>query len=230
MAEHEKRKTADQLDEALRLLDHELAGLALDEPLQIRAIGGYALIKHGVRKGDRASTVDIDTVSKSYSAAVEQAIRKVAEIADLEPGWLNNDNVLDDDPEHVENMLDAEWLPQPMGLRNIAVSIASIPTLTRAKIMASEDAVFSDRLQDTADLRDLLDFQGISTLRKFQQLYPDPFDEFPEAARVVRDHLSTGRSTPRPADRFPELDDVSLDPYGLDDLDDDFADDVGIYR
>src|SRR5690606_37638811 len=106
----------------------ELVGLKLEEPLQVRAIGGYALLKHGVRKGDRAFTMDIDTVTRDYGMAVERAVRKVAEQLDLEPNWLNNDNVLDNDTEHIEELFKAEWLPQAMGLRNIAVSIASIET------------------------------------------------------------------------------------------------------
>lgn len=52
MALDEQRKSAAELDDALRLLDRALAGLNLEEPLEIRAIGGYALLKHGVRKGD----------------------------------------------------------------------------------------------------------------------------------------------------------------------------------
>ena len=216
MADTEKRKNVDELDAALRLLDHELSGLALDEPLSIRAIGGYALLKHGIRQGSRAATLDIDTVSKDYSAAVERAIRRVAEIADLEPGWLNNDNVLDNDPEHVENMLQAEWLPQPMDLRNISVSIASVPTLTRSKIMASEDAEFSNRLQDPQDLLDLLDHQGITSLSQFRKLYPDPFEEFPAAEQLVKAHLHPSAPGTPVKPRFPELDDIELDPYGFD--------------
>lgn len=214
-----KRKTAAELDDALRLLDHELSGLQLNQPLEIRAIGGYALLKHGVRKGEHAYTVDIDTVSRDYGAAIEQAIRKVAEQLDLEPGWLNNDNVLDNDPEQVEMMLDAEWIPQAMDLRNIAVSIASIPTLTRAKIMAAEDAEFSGRQRDADDLRALLDHQGITSVKGFDNRYPDPFQEYPAAHDVVRLHLG-GEAAPQPARRrFPELEDIDLDAYGLD-LDD----------
>jgi len=224
MSDTSKRKTAAELDDALRLLDHELSGLALDEPLAIRAIGGYALLKHGVRTGEHAYTVDIDTVSRDYSAAVEAAIGRVAAQLDLEPGWLNNDNVLDNDPEHVERMLDAEWIPQAMDLRNIAVSIASIPTLTRAKIMATEDAEFSGRQRDADDLRALLDHQGITSLKQFERTYPDPFEEYPSAHGVVRQHLGGGAPA-LTRSRFPELDDLRLDPYGLED--DDLVDDIG---
>jgi len=211
------RKTAHELDDALRLLDHELNGLQLNEPVQIRAIGGYALLKHGVRRAEEAYTVDIDTVTADYSAAVIAAIERVAEKAGLDPDWLNNYNLMGD-PEDVEQVLDAEWLPQPMDLRNIAVSIASVPTLTRAKIIAADTAALSGRQRDASDLEDLLEHQGIKSLSDFQRLYPDPYDEYPDAQALVRRHLGVA-GAPKAKDRFPELNDVSLDG-----LDEDWAD------
>lgn len=233
MSGSENRKTADELDEALRLLDHELNGLHLAEPLEIRAIGGYAMLKHGIRRADNAYTVDIDTVTADYSAAVTRAIETVGAKLGLDSDWLNNYNVMGD-AEDVDDMLDAEWLPQSMDLRNIAVSIASIPTLTRAKIMAADTAELSGRDRDIPDLEDLLDHQGITTLRQFDQRYPDPFGEYPDARALVGTHLGA-RLESVPRSRFPELDGASLDPYGLDDAHsfddvDDYSDDVGIFR
>lgn len=218
MSHDENRKSAAELDDALRLLDHELEGLKLETPVRVRAIGGYALLKHGVRKGGRAFTVDIDTVTRDYSAAVMRAIETVAERASLAPDWLNNYNVMDNDPEQVEDMIDAEWLPQPLGLRNIAVSIASIETLTRSKISAADTVELSDRGQDAPDLLELLDHQGITGMAEFAKKYPDPFGEYPEAYRLVREHLSPEASrapTRNASTRFPELAGASLDPYGL---------------
>lgn len=224
------RKTADQLDEALKLLDHELAGLKLEEPLHVRAIGGYALLKHGVRKGDRAYTVDIDTVTKDYGRAVESAVKRVADELGLDSNWLNNDNVLDNDPEHVESLFQADWEPQPMGLRNIAVSIASIKTLTRAKISATDESEFNDRLQDAQDLKDLIEFQGIKSLADFRKVYPDPDIDFPETQRVLRAYFSPGSVAPARTDRFPELHDVELDAYGLGEDVDEFVDEPDYFR
>ncbi|WP_311245397.1 MULTISPECIES: hypothetical protein [unclassified Microbacterium] len=230
MSDSGNRKTAAELDDALRLLDHELNGLHLEQPMQIRAIGGYALLKHGVRKGDMAYTVDIDTVTKDYSAEVIAAIETVAERLGLDSDFINNYNLMDE-PEHVEQMLDAEWLPQPMGLRNIAVSIASIETLTRAKIIAADTASLSGRDRDTIDLQALLDHQGITTMRQFNASYPDPYGEYPEAQEIVAAHFPGGaRSVPSLAGMFPELQDVELDPYGLGEDVDDYVDDTSFYR
>lgn len=225
MSDTGNRKTAAELDDALRLLDHELASLELKEPLQIRAIGGYALLKHGVRKGDMAYTVDIDTVTRDYSAEVVAAIETVADRLSLDRDWLNNYNLMDE-PEHVEQMLDAEWEPQAMDLRNIAVSIASVETLTRAKIIAADNAEFSGRDRDLIDLKALLEHQGITSMSQFDRSYPDPFEEYPAARDIVADRLAGSSRAPRARlERFPELHDVALDEYGFDEGFDDLVDD-----
>lgn len=230
MSDTGNKKTVDELDEALRLLDHELSGVGLDEPLQIRAIGGYALLKHGIRSEERAFTVDIDTVTKDYSAAVIRAVETVAERAGLDADWLNNYNVMGE-PEDVEAMFDAEWEPQSLDLRNIAVSIASVPTLTRSKIMAADTAEFSGRDRDIPDLAELLDHQGITTMKAFERKYPDPFGEYPTAHELVRKHLGEAAPAQRPASRYAELDDLELDdPYDFDDGAGDDLDDDLLYR
>lgn len=185
------KKSGDELDAALHLLDHELEKLRLKETIQVRAIGGYALMKHGVRSGERAYTVDIDTLTRDYSAAVQHAIETVAEKAGLEPDWLNNDNLGDaEDPELVEAQYDAQWIRQESRLGNIALSIATVPTLTRAKIIATDTAEFSGRTQDLPDLLDLLQHQGITSAAQFAAKYPDPFDEYPAAQEAVQGHFA----------------------------------------
>jgi len=247
------KKTADELENALALLDAKLAMLDLAGPIEIKAIGGFALLKHKIRDDDRAYTVDIDTVTRDYEKRVVQAIEEVGEEAFLDKDWLNNYNVLDNDAEHVEFMIGAEWIPQDMGLKNIQVAIATVPTLTRAKIIASDSAEFSGRLQDVPDLIELLEHQKIQTMRSFDDLYPDPFGEYPDARTWVSDHFTrqaqmarqlsgvlphvseraaSTRTTARTAApvtkltsrlhaRFPELDGVTLDPYGLSAVNDD---------
>lgn len=183
------RCSMERLEEALELLDHELAGLELNQPMKIRAIGGYALMKHSVRAGDRAFTVDIDSVTRDYDMAVKQAIRTVAKQLDLDPDWVNNDNVMDDDPQLVEEMIKANWLPQDNALEHINIEIADIPTLTRAKIIAATDAELSGRAQDLPDLKELLAHQGITTMRDYLASYPDPWDEHHEVGAKLEHHF-----------------------------------------
>lgn len=183
------RKSATAFDEALHLLDEELAHLDLYQPLPIRAIGGYALLKHGVRENERALTADIDTVTADYSTAVNRAIRSVAQQMDLDADWINNANIGFSDPEDIEAIYDAEWLVLEMGLTNIEVSIGSIPMLTRSKIISADTAELSAREQDAPDLLRLLEHQGITSIAAFNAAYPDPFDEYPETGRLVAEHF-----------------------------------------
>lgn len=223
------KKTAAQLDEALALLDHELAGLKMGQPMKIRAIGGYALMKHGIRAEERAFTLDIDTVTKDYDAQIKQAIVTVAQQLDLDHDWINNDNVLDNDPAHVEAMIQAEWVPQVTGFAHIDMAIASVPTLTRAKIIAANDAEFSGRAQDMPDLRELLKHQGIDSVEKFLREYPDQFGENENVTRALAEHFGQQdriESFLSKADGygsgFDEFDDLSsdIDDWGTSSADD----------
>lgn len=187
-------RSSAELDSALRLLDHELAALGLEQPIQVRAIGGYALMRHGVRSAGRAYTLDIDTLTRDYDAAVQEAIQVVAERTGLPPDWLNNDCLQsDDDLEMVEEQYGARWIPQGTGMGNVALSIATVPTLTRSKIIAADTAEFSGRSQDVPDLLDLLRHQGIRSTAQFLAAYPDPYGEYPAALDAVREHFDVGK-------------------------------------
>lgn len=225
MSTHGTLKTAAQLDDALRLLDHELSGLQLNTPLRVRAIGGYALLKHGVRSGERAYTMDIDTVTKDYDAAVKHAIEVVAEKAGLEPDWLNNNTVFDNDPEQIERMHSAEWEPQAMDLRNMAVEIATVETLTRAKISSTDEAVFNGRANDAPDLIDLIRHQGIASEADFRAKYPSAYSGmFPVTEKILGQHFAgqlPDMTKRTPADLFPELGSLEDEDLlaGIDDYD-----------
>lgn len=183
-----------QLERALEVLDGKLKALELDGPLKLRAIGGFALMKYGIRAADRAFTVDIDTVTEDFAPEVVEAIHEVAEELDLERDWVNNDNVMDgDDPELVASMYQARWIADDSVFECIELELASVPTLTRAKIIAADTAEFSGRAQDLPDLLELLRFQGIGTAAQFDTAYPDPYDEYPTAREAVREHFASHR-------------------------------------
>lgn len=83
-----------QLEQALTRLDARLQTLDLPAPVTVRAIGGFALMKHGIRAADRAFTVDIDTLTEDFAPEVKTAIRDVAAELNLERDW--NDSMIDD--------------------------------------------------------------------------------------------------------------------------------------
>ena len=183
-----------QLEAALDLLDHKLMVLDLDEPVVIRAIGGFALMKYGIRAADRAFTVDIDTVTADYAPEVTAAIHEVAAELDLDRDWINNDSIIDgEDPDLVASMYQARWVRET-SLQHTCIELylATVPTLTRAKIIAADTAEFSGRAQDLPDLLELLRFQSITSMAQFETAYPDPYEEYPAAHEAVRQHLAGG--------------------------------------
>lgn len=184
-----------QLERALEVLDAKLKRLGLKAPAQIRAIGGFALMKYGIRAADRAFTVDIDSVTADFTPEVMAAIHEVADELNLERDWINNDNVMDGgDPELVASMYQARWIADDTAYECIELQLASVPTLTRAKIIAADTAEFSGRAQDLPDLLELLRFQGITTAARFDAAYPDPYEEYPAARDAVHEYFATHRA------------------------------------
>lgn len=80
-------------------------------------------------------------------------------------------------------MYQARWIGDDTAYERIELQLASVPTLTRAKIIAADSAEFSGRVQDLPDLLELLRFQGITTAARFDAAYPDPYEEYPQPAR-----------------------------------------------
>lgn len=190
------KKTSDELLEALRELDLELGSRGLS--IEIRAMGGFALLVHGIRKGHRAYTADIDTVTPNYPAQVQSLIAKVGARLGLDPDWLNNYNVMDD-AEHVEMLIQAEWEPMVLAgapLRAIKLSVASMATLTRAKRLAAEDAQLSGRAQDAPDLVELVARQGITSINQYDARFPDEWGEFPASRAIVARYLASMKQEP----------------------------------
>jgi len=148
--------------QSLKVLDEKLEG----EKIEIRAIGGFALLFHKVRQ--TGSTRDIDSVTRDYSPRVQKLIKEVAEEASetlqVEEGWLNNDNVFDNDIESIEAMLEPFWEKVEWGFSNITLYVADIETLFRAKLLASEDDNLTGRTQDLPDLVDIFFKEGKRTL------------------------------------------------------------------
>lgn len=184
MDDSQYRRGLDDFDAAITSLDEDLTQHNLQ--IEIKAIGGYALLKHSIRQGDDALTVDIDSVTREYRRPVLEAIKRVGEKQGLSPTWLNTDNVFDD-PEIVEQMLQAEWLPQQTEHQSISLALADLPTLTRSKIMAAADTELSGREHDIADLFALAKAQGFKNVQQFRAAFPDPYDEFEPAYDALLD-------------------------------------------
>lgn len=179
--------------EALRALDGELRARAA-EPLEIRALGGFALLAHGLR--ETGFTADIDTATPDPTRAQQGAIDAVARRLDLPPDWVNNDVVMAsgrettwEDVDALDVMLDADYEPLDVGegLARVSVSVCSLETLAKAKAYACDDIGRGRTPKDADDLMETLVALGIGSLSQARRRLPwmsDP--EFSAARDVVR--------------------------------------------
>ncbi|WP_227945475.1 hypothetical protein [Ruminococcus albus] len=58
--------------------------------IEIRAIGGFAMLYNKLRSG--GYTMDVDTATNDMSEEVQELIREVAEEKGLDEDWINNDS------------------------------------------------------------------------------------------------------------------------------------------
>ena len=179
--------TLEEFKKCLIALDTKLDG----EKLVIRAIGGFALMYLGIRK--TGYTGDIDTVSHDFNPHITKLIEEVAKEEEIGNGWLNNDNVLDNDVENVERMLEPFWEQSDWQFENITLYVADAETLLRSKIIAAEDEELTGRMQDYPDMLDIFTRLGLNTVEacidycadnmdiNLKSEYPNVFARLPSA-------------------------------------------------
>lgn len=153
-----------QLDEFKKALDHLDNLLANTESIEINAIGGFALMHHGLRKN--GLTMDIDSVTEDWNAQVVSKIEQTSKELGLPMDWLNNTNVMDD-IENVNLALNPFWERSVWKFKNIKLYVADIETLFRAKMLAASDAELTGRNQDFPDLIDIAESLGVKSFDDF---------------------------------------------------------------
>ena len=85
---------------ALKSLNKKLESIGLS--IEIRAVGGYAMLYNKLRSG--GYTIDVDTVTEDYSEEVNKLISEVSDEEDLEDDWINNDAYELEKAAHNENV------------------------------------------------------------------------------------------------------------------------------
>lgn len=195
------RKNLTQFLHALEALDAELGSMNIPEPIRVRATGGFALLAHGLRED--GFTVDIDSITEDYDSAVRDTINRVATDLNLETDWINNQAV-GNSVEETMDALDAVFIASDYGFENIDLSIADVPTLTRAKAIVVDVDAMSGRTRDWDDLITLVDHQGITSHEQFCNAYPSISEwEYPETHRSLRSWFDTGeRGEAEPEEDF----------------------------
>lgn len=188
-------------------LDAELDARGYQGELEIRALGGFALLAHGLRES--GYTADIDTATPDLTPVERAAVLAVAKALDLPPDWLNNDVVMGydgettwDDVDALDVMLEAdcELLDLPGGLTHVSVSVATLETLAKAKAYACEDIGFGRTPKDADDLMEVCARLGAHELSEARAILPwlsDP--EFSAARDVIRARSEGSGKDPRPS-------------------------------
>ncbi|MDR1358783.1 MAG: hypothetical protein LBJ48_05465 [Coriobacteriales bacterium] len=141
---------------ALSSLDNKLAKAGSD-PVEIRIVGGFALILRGVR--ETGFTQDIDSMTRDFDPQVKQLIAQTGRELGLKLGWLNADMVLDD-PEVISMIvgeMNFENFESFDDYRVLHVSVADLPTLLKLKIVAAGDTLLvRDDIEHERHARDLV--------------------------------------------------------------------------
>lgn len=180
--------TLDGFKLALVELDRELT-----EPLNLRAVGGFALMCRDLRK-TMPVTVDIDTVTPDPAPAQQAAIERVAARLHLPGDWINNSTVFapgdattQEDCDAMDVMLDADYEPARLvmdpsqdpsidaefaAMRHISLDIATLETLAHAKAYAVLSIGCGRTGKDALDFIEISREMGIDTLAEAYKRLP----------------------------------------------------------
>lgn len=143
-----------EYNEALKKLNEKL--ISIDKSIEIRAIGGYAMLYNELRTG--GYTIDVDTATGDYPEDIISLVAEVAEEEGLEDDWLNNDAY---SLEEVMGIYDEiEWI-EDNSYSNIKLFVASEISMLKLKIRAVHFGGLVPRVTDQMDLLDLLSSIGI---------------------------------------------------------------------
>ena len=164
----------EELIDALHDLDKQIDLLNLPD-IQIRAVGGFALVLRDLRVG--GVTRDIDTITPDYPSEIAEAIQQVALEKNLEPNWINNqavmssyDDVSYEDISVHDGMLNAKYDDFDLGLSHIQIKVADLNTLARTKLFAVAAIPLGDRTtKDAKDLQDILTALGYKNINDAYQ-------------------------------------------------------------
>ena len=153
--------TINDFEKALSILDKKLTRENLR--IEIKAIGGFAMMYYGIRVN--GYTMDIDTLTNEYSSKVLELIHEVGKEAAIDRDWLNNDCA---GLEGFMSILGNEikWLPSKYEFQMIDLCVADIKGLIRSKAKAIHDGGLVPRSTDKKDILDALAYVGIGNIEE----------------------------------------------------------------
>lgn len=163
------------LDDFIEALD--LLSRYLENPIELRVVGGFALMARRLRLS--GVTADIDTVTADWDVSTYSAITRVANELNLPPDWINNDTVFsygdcvtEEDVEAFDELLNARYEPFDFGIENVRIHVADVNTLVRSKAFAASDIGLGRSEKDLDDLVSLIDAAGARNYRQALEMFP----------------------------------------------------------
>jgi hypothetical protein len=170
---------------ALELLDNRLAASGYSR-IEVKIVGGFALILQGVRDG--GFTQDIDSMTRSYDPHISHLIAQIGKEMGIKLGWLNADMVLDD-PDIIKDIIGEVSFTPYGSYKVLDVSLADLPTLLRLKIVAAGDnlEVTHDEVEYERHFEDIMSIVAtleLNSLESLKEVAPNIMD-FPLLAQRV---------------------------------------------
>lgn len=168
--------------------------------LEVRAIGGFAMIIHKELKHvetPRTESRDIDSLTNDYPEEVIQEIFKIGKKygADDPDGWLNNHwNKTKEYQEEFEYFI--KWQHLELNLSNIVVYYCDLESLLLFKIRAIDDRInlakLEPRAQDVMDVVSILKAYGEKELSNIQNdRIASSLQYFESAVKYINDITGT---------------------------------------
>ena len=154
--------TIDDFKTALNELNTKLSDNHI--VLELRSIGGFAMLYNGLRRD--GYTMDIDTATKNITEDIQKLIKEVANEIDLPEDWINNDSY--NLPEVKDALTDINWKKDD-NYSNIELYIADIESLILLKARAVNFGGKVPRMTDKIDLLDLLSYIGIQSMVELRE-------------------------------------------------------------
>ncbi|MCQ2495260.1 MAG: hypothetical protein MJ131_01565 [Lachnospiraceae bacterium] len=142
----------DNFERALYRLD-ELLVETNHESIEIRALGGFAMMYYGVR--ENGYTIDIDSLTPDYDSKVLELIKQVGAELNMEYDWLNTDvSMLDGFLNILANKI--TWNKSEYTFKRINLLVADMIGLLQSKVKAVNDGGIVPRITDKKDLVSIL--------------------------------------------------------------------------
>lgn len=164
-------------------------------PVTINAVGGFALLLHGVRS--RTCVTDIDYVGRPFSDKFNRIADEIGLAHQMGKGWINNDVMMAGiSTKSFEFSTGELHFHEAFSVGNIKINVLDEKDLLRMKLIAVDTSVSGTdnggeftRVKDLPDVKALMDRQGV----KSGDLYAK-YGEWiqPSTQRVIQSYESGG--------------------------------------